>query len=95
MSLITEEKKKRWLALSEQKLQEVKDDMSTTEGWTLLKEDSGMSGYSADVPNDANKKVKGGGPIKTNMTPKQFTEWIDGIYSKSNINYFRSKCRSH
>jgi hypothetical protein len=71
-------KEECWRQLSDLKLEEVKKDMSSMEGWELLKEENGIAGYCIDVPNDANKKVKGGGVIKTNMTPRQFMEWIDG-----------------
>jgi hypothetical protein len=71
-------RKESWKALSDLKLEEAKKDMSSMEGWELLKKENGISGYCTTIPNDPNKKVKGGGAIKTNMSPRQFMEWIDG-----------------
>ncbi|KAL0481121.1 hypothetical protein AKO1_012890 [Acrasis kona] len=64
------------LDLSKAKLEEAKRDLATLNGWELVQSESGISGYKIDVPNDANKKVKGGGIIKTKLSPKEYLEWF-------------------
>ncbi|KAL0480222.1 START domain-containing protein [Acrasis kona] len=75
--VLSEVDKKAFGEAINKKLQELKDDLSTNDGWTFLKEEGGMKSYITDVPNDPNKKVKGGGPIKTNMSPADFMAWLD------------------
>ncbi|KAL0480435.1 hypothetical protein AKO1_011078 [Acrasis kona] len=77
MSIISEEDKKTLGSAVELKLKELKHDLSTLDGWTFLKEESGIKSYSITIEGDSNLKVKGGGIIKTNKTPEQFMDWLD------------------
>ncbi|KAL0484512.1 steroidogenic acute regulatory protein star, mitochondrial [Acrasis kona] len=90
----TEEEKQNWLHLSKQKLEEAKKDLADNEGWEVIKEDSGVTGYKIDVPNDANKKVKGGGVIKTKMTPEDFLAWLASFDTVEKTKELDSTCNS-
>ncbi|KAL0489049.1 hypothetical protein AKO1_013846 [Acrasis kona] len=91
--LHSEDDIRKWLHLTEEKLDEAKKDLASMDGWELIKEDNGIRGYKISVPNDSHKKTKGGGIIKTNKSPEEFLKWLDQFDTPENAKTFDSACK--
>jgi hypothetical protein len=66
----------KWKQQLNSKLEELKKETASSDGWKLHSEEDGIKRFTKDATGDPITKYKGVGRIKTKMNAQQFVRWL-------------------